>query len=142
MVGSRTLLARLTRFGAVGLLSNVSLYALYLVAIWIGLRPTLTSSFCYMLGVAASYILNRRFTFRSGTHHVRDLPRFLLAYAIGLAVTVAAMHFMVKPLGPALAQLLTIVLAAVAIFVSLLALRFGQPQKVLADVEARHDCHQ
>lgn len=122
----RAISRRLTRYGAVGILTNVSLYVLFLVLVGVGLPPVPVSALCYLLGVALSYMLNRRFAFSSTAGHRHDLPRFLAAYGLGLLVTVVAMRLLVEPLGPAIAQFLTIGIAALTIFSSLLLLRFGE----------------
>lgn len=126
MTGAVGQISRLGRYGIVGAGTNLSLYLLFLLFVWGGTPPVFTSGMCYVLGVAMSYLLNRHWTFASTTTHRRDLPRFILAYGVGLAVTLVAMTFLVAPLGAAVAQIVTIVLAALSIFSTLMLLRFGQ----------------
>jgi putative flippase GtrA len=117
---------RLGRFAAVGIVVNASLYVLFLGLVWAGLPAVGISVFCYVLGVVVSYILNRRWSFESRTGHRHDLPRYLLAYGTGLVTTVISVNVLVGPLGPALAQFLTIGAAAVTIFTALHLFRFGE----------------
>ena len=119
-------LARLGRFGVVGAGTNLSLYLLFLLLIWVEVKPVLSSALCYVLGVAMSYLLNRRWTFESNSTHRRDLPRFALAYVVGLFVTVVSMLLLVTPLGPPIAQVVTIGVTALTIYGVLHMLRFGQ----------------
>ncbi|MCB1337295.1 MAG: GtrA family protein [Maritimibacter sp.] len=125
MTGASVHLSRLGKYGIVGLATNVSLYLVFLLLISGGMPPVLASATCYVLGVAMSYLLNRRWTFASASPHRRDLPRFLLAYLVGLVVTLAAMALLVGPLGAPLAQVLTIGVTALAIYGVLHLLRFG-----------------
>ena len=118
-------LRRFSRFGVVGVLQNASVYLLFLAMIGLGVAPLFASGFCYVLGVTISYLLNRRWTFASQSTHTRDLPRFLAAYGGGLAVTLISMSLLIPLLGPALAQLVTIGIAAVSIYAFLCLLRFG-----------------
>lgn len=127
MIGMRTEFTRLTRYALVGLLTNGSIYLLFLAMIWAGLYPVLASGLCYGLGVALSYLLNRRWTFDSQGGHSRDLPRFILAYGAGLLVTLGAMWILIRVMAPELAQLVTVGIAAVSIYTCLRLLRFGQP---------------
>lgn len=126
MTRVRSEITRLTRYGVVGLFTNGSIYLVFLVMIWIGIYPVLASGLCYGLGVALSYLLNRRWTFNSQGAHRQDLPRFILAYGIGLLVTLISMWRLIQIMIPELAQLVTAVVTAVSIYASLRLLRFGQ----------------
>ncbi len=119
-------LLRLSRYGAVGIFTNVTLYLLFLLLVWMGLPPVLTSGLCYFLGVAMSYLLNRRWTFASRSGHRQDLPRFLLAYVFGLVVTLLSISVLLTWIGPAAAQFVTIGVTAIAIYSALHLLKFGQ----------------
>ena len=118
-------LKRLIRYGIVGLGSNLSLYLLFLLLVWAG------AALCLCLGVVLRFrrnrklYANRRWTFASRASHVRDLPRFLLAYGVGLLVTLVTMGLLVKMLGPALAQVIAIGITALSIFACLQLLHFG-----------------
>jgi putative flippase GtrA len=119
-------LLRFGRFGVVGLASNAGLYAAFLGLIWFGMAPLGASALCYVLGVVFSYVLNRGWTFASRSSHSRDLPRFLASYGVGLSVTLASMSVLVPVLGPAAAQLLTIAITAISIYLFLHILGFGR----------------
>ena len=119
-------LGRLGRYGVVGLGTNISLYLLFLLLIWLGMKPVLTSALCYVLGVAMSYLLNRSWTFASNSTHRRDLPRFVLAYVAGLLVTLVSRLLLVTPLGAPIAQIITIGIAALSIYGVLHLVRFGR----------------
>lgn len=117
---------RLARYGLVGLGSNLSLYLLFILFLRLGLAPTLSAGLCYVLGVALSYLLNRRWTFASNDSHFRDLPKFLLAYGIGLGYTVAMLLFLMLWLPPEIAQIINIGMTALVIYASLRVMRFGE----------------
>lgn len=126
MTGGRSETGRLLRYGLVGLLTNGSIYLLFLALIWAGLHPVLASGLCYGLGVTLSYLLNRRWTFDSQGQHRQDLPRFILAYGIGLLVTLVSMWGLIQIMAPEFAQLVTAGITAGSIYTSLRVLRFGQ----------------
>ena len=117
---------RFRRYVITGLGTNGALYLLFLLLIWLRLPPVAASALCYVIGVAASYLINRTWSFSSDRPHSSDAPKFLAAYGAGLAMTVLAMMLLTGPLGPALAQILTIGLAAVPIYSTLELLRFGR----------------
>jgi putative flippase GtrA len=117
---------RLAKYGAVGVLSNVTLYLLYLAFLWVGLAPQGAVGICYVLGVALSYVLNRSWTFKSTASHGRDVPRFLAAYAIGFVFTIGAITVLIRWMPPEVAQLVNIGLTAGVIYLCLRVMRFGQ----------------
>ena len=117
---------RFQRYIIVGLGLNGALYLLFLSLIWFGTPPVAASAAGYVIGVAASYLINRTWSFSSDRPHSSDAPKFLAAYGAGLAMTVLAMTLLTGPLGPALAQILTIGLAALTIYSVLEILRFGR----------------
>jgi len=119
-------LSRLLRYGFVGLATNGALYLVFIALLRLGVGPTVAAGLCYALGVALSYLLNRRWTFASDASHGRDLPRFLLAYGIGLVSTMATITLLLRWLRPELAQVLNIAITALVIYASLRLARFGQ----------------
>lgn len=120
-------LRRFTRFGLTGVMTNGALYLTFLAMIWAMVPPMLASALAYALGLALSYVVNRSWSFRSTGSHRREVPRFLIAYALGFGVTMGSMWLLLKFMGPALAQFLTIGITGVSIYVFLRLLRFGSP---------------
>lgn len=117
---------RFARYGAVGVLTNLSGYGLFLALLFAGLSPVKSTVLVYLLMVLASYLANRRWTFRSGNSHVRDMPRYLVAYGVGLLVAMGTMYILAQLMHPALAQIVVIGLAAIVIYATLEFLRFGR----------------
>jgi|TARA_R100000935_G_scaffold57753_1_gene92487 putative flippase GtrA len=122
----KTEIQRLFRYGIVGLATNVSLYLVFLLFLRLGLLPTMAAGLCYGLGVAMSYLLNRRWTFSSTASHRRDLPKFFLAYGIGLISTLLTITLLMIWLSPEAAQIINIGITAIVIYGSLRLVRFGQ----------------
>lgn len=117
-------LQKFSHYSLVGVATNLGGYVIFLVLIWQGIDPIIASTVCYFVGVTASYVLNRRLTFRSKRSHAGAIPRFVGAYGVGLVVTVLSMAQLVPLLGPMLAQIATVVIAAVSIYVTLVLIKF------------------
>jgi putative flippase GtrA len=117
---------RLFRYGIVGLATNVSLYVVFLFFLRLDLLPAIAVGLCYGLGVAMSYLLNRRWTFSSTASHRQDLLKFLLAYGIGLISTLLTITLLMVWLSPEAAQIINIGTTAIVIYGSLRLVRFGQ----------------
>lgn len=118
-------LRRFSRYGIVGLGTNLSLYLLFLLLLQLTVQPVAAAGICYVLGVAMSYLLNRRWTFASTDSHWRDLAKFLCAYGLGLVSTMLTLSLLLRVLSPASAQLLNIAITALVIYGCLRMLRFG-----------------
>lgn len=116
---------RFSKYGIIGLVNNAALYLLFVLLVTLGIRPVLTAGLCYILGVAISYVLNRRWTFESTNSHARDLPRFVVAYGVGLASTLVTIYVLLFWLPPEIAQILNIGITALVIYGMLRLLRFG-----------------
>ena len=116
---------RVAKYGVVGVVSNLTLYVLFVALIWLSLSPQWAVAICYVLGVALSYTLNRQWTFKSTSAHSRDLPRFLAAYGIGFIFTILAITQLVRVMAPELAQIINIGLTAGVIYLCLRLFRFG-----------------
>lgn len=128
MNATRNEIQRLFRYGSVGIITNVTLYLVFILFLRLGLTPSVAAGVCYGLGVGISYLLNRRWTFSSTDSHRRDIPKFILAYGVGLVSTMLTITLLILWLPPELAQIVNIGLTALVIYVSLRFFRFGQQE--------------
>lgn len=91
------------RFGAVGLVNTaLGLGAIYAVMYFFNAGPAVANAIGYAIGLSASFMLNRAWTFSDRRPSADLLPRFLLvvaaAYLLNLAVVVVAtMRFSANP---------------------------------------------
>lgn len=116
---------RFSRYGIVGIATNLLNYLIFLLFLRLGIPAVVAAGLCYGLGVALSYLLNRRWTFASTDRHRRDLPKFLLAYGVGFVTTLVTITLLLRWLPAELAQILNIGITAVVIYTCLRLLRFG-----------------
>lgn len=119
-------LVRFARYCSVGLLTNAPLYVAFLVMVALGLHPVASSALCYCLAVTISYLLNRKWTFKSDAGHRRDILRYLLGHLAGVIFAAACINAFLNWFGPEIAQLITIGLTPVVIYSMLRVFRFGQ----------------
>lgn len=117
---------RLSRYGIVGIATNLLLYVVFLLLLYLGVDPVVDAGICYLLGVSLSYILNRRWTFDSRNTHKKDLPKFLLSYGIGLISTLLTITVLMQFLPTEIGQLLNIAITAVVIYGCLKLTGFGK----------------
>lgn len=116
---------QLTRFGIIGLANNFALYLLFLLFLRMSVGPLWAAGICYCLGVCASYILNRTWTFESRDTHREDMPKFLVAHGVGVCSTIFVLDFLLGWLPPEVAQIINVGITAMVIYLSLTVLGFG-----------------
>jgi putative flippase GtrA len=117
-VSARSTPGQFWRYAAVGLVSNLTVYALYLLLTHWGLASKVAMTLTYAAGVAQTFVFNKHWSFRSGGRARAQFGRYLAVYAIGYALNLAGLFLLVDVLGWAhqLAQGILIVAIAVLLF--------------------------
>jgi putative flippase GtrA len=118
-------LRQILRFGIVGVACNGALYLLFVLLIHAAVPPLWSAATCYGAGVCISYFFNRTWSFASSDAHGADLPKFLLANAVGLCSTMLVLNVLLGWLRPEFAQLVNIAVTAMINYATLLVLGFG-----------------
>lgn len=95
----RNTLAQFIRFGIVGVVSNGVLYLGYVALTAASLGPKLAMTLVYVAGTLQSFLFNKRWSFRSVNGYAPELVRYVLAYAFGYALNLAALFVLVDRLG-------------------------------------------
>ncbi|MBN8441190.1 MAG: GtrA family protein [Thauera sp.] len=95
----KTTLGQLFRYGIVGVLSNAVGYLLYLGITAAGMEHKLAMTLLYAVGVAQTFIFNKRWSFRHAGAHGTAFARYCIAYAAGYFINLAALFILVDRLG-------------------------------------------
>ena len=90
---------QILRFGVVGLASNAVLYGVYLGMTTAGLGPKLAMSLCYAMGVAQTFLFNKRWTFAHVGRHDTALMRYISVYAAGYFANLLVLAWLVDGYG-------------------------------------------
>jgi putative flippase GtrA len=92
LLTSGHILAKLARFGVVGVLSG-AIYALVTAALvsLLGVPPVAASVAGYCASVPMSFLGHRQFSFRSNGRWTSEAARFVATQALNIAVTAGAM---------------------------------------------------
>jgi putative flippase GtrA len=83
------------RYVIVGLASNASLYAVYLLMTWSGLGPKTAMSLLYCIGVLQTFVFNKSWSFRYGGEAGPALLRYVFVYALGYIINITVLMLMV-----------------------------------------------
>jgi len=108
------------RFAIVGLTSNLALYLLYLLLTSAGFGPKIAMTLLYMVGVAQTFVFNKRWTFAHQGTVAHSLLRYLAVYGFGYLLNFLALSVLVDGLcwPHALVQGAAIPILAVGIFLA------------------------
>ena len=87
-IGRGGAVRQLIRFGIVGCANTLLSWCAYAVLASVGVHYLLASAIAWTLGALNSYLLNRRWTFRSRGRYGPEVGRFALVQLAGLALDV------------------------------------------------------
>ena len=118
--------ATFVRYAIVGAISNSVAYGAFLGLVHIRVTAVYASGLCYAIALALGYVGNFFWAFRSESSHVTDIPRYLLTHAVGILFAMSSISIMLTWFRPAVAQLLTVVITAFVLYLTLLLVRFGR----------------
>jgi len=94
------LLRQFVTFPGVGLIAAVAHFGVLIALVeGGGIAPVIATLWAFLAGVAVSYVLNRRYTFRSGRPHRAAAPRFFAVSAVGFVLNGAGMWFLIEAWG-------------------------------------------
>jgi putative flippase GtrA len=91
--------AQWLRFASVGATNTVLSWCVYALLVAAGLHYLPASALSFALGVANSYQLNRRWTFRSRARRGPEVLRFAVVQSVGLGVDHALLYALVEGIG-------------------------------------------
>lgn len=92
-------LKQLARYAFVGIITNLSGYLVYLLAIYLGATPKITMTVLYGAGAAIGYIGNRNFTFTHKGNLLGSGVRYSIAHFFGYSLNLIILIVFVDKLG-------------------------------------------
>ncbi|AUB83522.1 GtrA family protein [Candidatus Thiodictyon syntrophicum] len=87
------------RYGIVGVLSNAVGYLLYLGMTGVGIGPKVAMTLLYAIGVAQTFVFNKRWTFRHQGHLSIAFVRYIAAYGFGYFLNLFGLLLLVDHMG-------------------------------------------
>lgn len=113
------MIQQFVRYCLVGLVNTaVGLSLIYACMLFFNLPPGISNAIGFAVGVCVSYVLNKRFTFKSSAPAGRSFAMFAGVVAVGYAANLALVLFAVHTAGlnPYLAQPLGLSVYIVIVF--------------------------
>ncbi|KWT82687.1 MULTISPECIES: GtrA family protein [unclassified Variovorax] len=91
---------QLLRFAAVGVVNTALGYAVIFACMYVaGLGAVLSNVIGYAVGLIASYLLNRSFTFRSAAPPRREIIRFVAIFLLAYLANLGMLVFLIRHAG-------------------------------------------
>jgi putative flippase GtrA len=87
------------RYATVGLISNAVGFLLYLALTGAGMEHKLAMTLLYAVGVAQTFLFNKRWSFRHGGMHGPAFVRYCLSYGLGYVINLLVLIVVVDRLG-------------------------------------------
>ena len=76
----------------IGVFNTALGYGLTFYLFWIGVLPELANLLGYIAGFISSYILNKKFNFKSKNKHRIELPKFIVSMMIAYLVNLIVLY--------------------------------------------------
>jgi putative flippase GtrA len=128
---------QLFRYGLVGIISNSIGFIIYLLLTHFGTTPKITMSFLYLVGVAMSYLGNRKWTFGHKGSQLGAGIRYVMAHFFGYFINLIILILFVDKLGYAhqWVQAIAIFIVAAYLFLAFKFYVFKSSQKFIKDAQ-------
>ncbi|ODP31235.1 GtrA family protein [Pandoraea sp. ISTKB] len=110
---------QIVRFGIVGLVSNVVLYGLYIIATSLGVQHTVAMTAVFTLGVIQTFVFNKRWSFAYRGPGGSAMLRYAIAYVAAYGINLTAMLVLVDVEGFPHRVVQAVMVVVVAIFMFL-----------------------
>ncbi|WP_310389528.1 GtrA family protein [Roseateles sp.] len=95
----RNTIGQLFRYGVIGLSSNLVGYLLYLGLTQLGIGPKTAMSVLYAVGVAQTFLFNKKWTFRNDDSNGPALLRYFISYGLGYIINLLVLVLTVDQWG-------------------------------------------
>ena len=90
---------QLLRYGLVGILTNLVIYASYLLFTFLGMEPKIAMTLTYSIGAFIGFLGNRKWTFTDNGHIKSSAIRFSAAHVCGYLMNFLILSLFVDKLG-------------------------------------------
>lgn len=108
------------RYAVIGIVSNLALYLIYISLTRAWLQPRTAMTIMYTVGVLATFLFNRNWTFAYTGSRQGPLIRYLVVYALGYIINLVVLSLLVDVFGypHEIVQASLILFLAIAIFLA------------------------
>jgi len=117
------------KFSLVGVLNTIVFYVIYYVMLQLGVFYVVAAATGTTAGIVNSYVINRKFVFKSSKMSVGEVVKFLIVYGVQYLSNITVIHICVEYIGIS-AELGGILAIGVGVFISFFGHKFWSFRKV------------
>lgn len=107
---------QLIRYGLVGVMSNLTMYFVYLLITYLGIEPKTAMTLVYIIGASIGFIGHRKWSFAHQGDVLRAAVRYVAAHLSGYTLNLLILSTFVDRLGYAHQGVQAVAIIAVAGF--------------------------
>lgn len=90
---------QLIRYGLVGVVSNLTIYCVYLLVTYLGVEPKKAMTLVYIIGASIGFMGNRNWTFAHRGDYSSAVLRYVLAHLSGYTLNLLILFTFVDRIG-------------------------------------------
>lgn len=120
---------QLIRYGLVGIVSNLSMYLVYLLITYLGVEPKQAMTLVYIIGASIGFVGHRKWSFSHRGNATRAAARYAAAHLSGYTLNFLILYIFVDRLGYAHQVVQAMAIIAVAGFLFIVFKYFVFPEK-------------
>lgn len=90
---------QLIRYGLVGLVSNLTIYFVYLLLAYRGIEPKMAMTLMYIIGALIGFVGNRKWTFTHRGSSFLAATRYAISHLLGYFLNYSILFILVDQLG-------------------------------------------
>ena len=124
-------LNQLSKFGLVGVISNILGYLIYLLITFLGLKPELAITFLYPIGAVIGYYGNKNYTFTYKGDLRKSKQRYIISHIAGYFINILMIYIFVNQFNypHQLIQAIAILIIAIYLFLMMKFFIFKNTKK-------------
>lgn len=120
---------QLIRYGLVGVVSNLTMYFVYLLITYLGVEPKKAMTLVYIIGASIGFVGHRKWSFSHRGNATRAAVRYAAAHLSGYMLNFLILFTFVDRLGYAHQGVQAVAIIAVAGFLFIIFKYFVFPEK-------------
>ena len=121
---------QLFRYGLVGVVSNLTIYFVYLLITYLGVEPKIAMTLVYILGASIGFIGHRKWSFSHHGDATSAAVRYIAAHLSGYLLNFLILTIFVDRLGYAHQVVQAVAIITVAGFLFIVFKYFVFPEKI------------
>ena len=111
------MLLQFLKYNLVGIINTLIGFSIILGLMYIGFSATVSNVIGYTIGAVFSYVLNRKYTFKSSINQQKTMIRFFMVLSIAYVLNFMTLQWLLTNINPYIAQVGAAIVYTVSSFV-------------------------